>query len=105
MAFSWQQFMLVAGAHFLALLSPGPDFFLIVRGALLHGWRKAAALCLGVAAANGVFIAMAIGGFSMLRPGSLAFHVLQAAGCLYLAYLGGLMLRHARPARDMPRAA
>ncbi|MCE1251162.1 MAG: LysE family translocator, partial [Comamonadaceae bacterium] len=24
----WEQFWMVAGAHFLALLSPGPDFFL-----------------------------------------------------------------------------
>ncbi len=98
MAFSWQQFILVAGAHFLALLSPGPDFFLVVRGALLHGWRKAAALCLGIAAANGMFIALAIGGFSALRPHSPLFYALQAGGCAYLAYLGVLLIRHARPA-------
>jgi len=105
MAFSWQQFLLVAGAHFLALLSPGPDFFLIVRGALLHGWRKAAAVCAGIAAANGVFIALAVGGFSALRPDGLLFHALQAAGCLYLAYLGALLLRHARSASMALRAA
>jgi len=105
MAISWQQFLLVAGAHFLALLSPGPDFFLIVRGALLHGWRKAAAVCAGIAAANGVFIALAIGGFSALRPDSLPFHALQAAGCLYLAYLGTLLIRHACPADVALRAA
>ncbi|MBV7486797.1 LysE family translocator [Bordetella sp. BOR01] len=105
MAFSWQQFILVAGAHFLALLSPGPDFFLIVRGALLHGWRKAAALCLGIATANGVFIVLAIGGFSALRPHSPLFYALQAGGCLYLAYLGGLLIRHARPAGTMLHTA
>src|SRR5690606_2468225 len=38
MANTWQLFAVVAGAHFLALLSPGPDFFLIIRSALLHGW-------------------------------------------------------------------
>jgi len=105
MAFSWQQFILVAGVHFLALLSPGPDFFLIVRGALLHGWRKAAALCLGIAAANGVFIALAIGGFSALRPHSPLFYVLQAGGCIYLGWLGGLLIRHARPADAALQAA
>jgi len=105
MAFSWQQFIVVAGAHFLALLSPGPDFFLIVRGALLHGWRKTAATCLGIAAANGVFIALAIGGFAALRPHSPLFHALQAAGCLYLGYLGILFIRHARAADAALRAA
>ena len=28
------EFLLIAVAHFLALLSPGPDFFLVVRSAL-----------------------------------------------------------------------
>jgi len=105
MAFSWQQFILVAGAHFLALLSPGPDFFLIVRGALLHGWRKAAAVCLGIASANGVFIALAIGGFSALQPHSPLFYALQASGCLYLAYLGAVFIRHARSADTAPPEA
>lgn len=37
----WQQFLVIAGAHFLALLSPGPDFFLIVRSAVVNGARVA----------------------------------------------------------------
>lgn len=79
---------MVAGAHFLALLSPGPDFFLIVRGALAQGWRKATGICLGVALANGLFIVLALSGFSVLQPGSALFSLLQWGGCLYLLYLG-----------------
>ena len=30
-------FLLVAGTHFAALLSPGPDFFLLIRTALAKG--------------------------------------------------------------------
>ena len=89
----FEQFLLVAGAHFLALLSPGPDFFLIVRTALLQGWRRASGICLGVALANGVFIATAWAGLSAIRPGSLAFMLLQWGGCLYLAWLGWCLLR------------
>lgn len=86
-------FLLVAGAHFLALLSPGPDFFLIVRTALLYGWRRAAGVCMGVALANGLFIALAWTGVAAVRPGSTAYAALQWGGCGYLAWLGWCLLR------------
>jgi len=98
MGLSFQQFAMVAGAHLLALLSPGPDFFLIVRSALLRGWRKTGAVCFGIACANGVFIALAVGGFAALQRHGVAFALVQAAGCAYLGYLGVVMLRHARAA-------
>jgi threonine/homoserine/homoserine lactone efflux protein len=98
MGLSLQQFAMVAGAHLLALLSPGPDFFLIARSALLRGWRKTGAVCFGIACANGVFIALAVGGFAALHQHGIAFALVQAAGCAYLFYLGVLMLRHARAA-------
>lgn len=90
-----QDFLLIAGAHFLALLSPGPDFFLVARSSLAHGWRGATGACIGIALANAVFIAAAFGGLSVLRAGSTAFLVVQLAGCGYLFYLGWLFLRHA----------
>lgn len=88
----WQQFLMVAGAHFLALLSPGPDFLLIVRSALAGGWRRAGAVCCGVALANAVFIALAIGGIALLRAETPAFRWVQWAGGAYLAYLGVRLL-------------
>ena len=90
-----QDFLLIAGAHFLALLSPGPDFFLVARSSLAHGWRGASGACIGIALANAVFIVAAFGGLSVLRAGSTAFLVVQLAGCAYLFYLGWLFLRHA----------
>lgn len=90
-----QDFALIAAAHFLALLSPGPDFFLIARSALAQGWRGAVGACLGITLANGVFIVAAFGGVTVLHPGSTLFLALQLAGCAYLLYLGWLFLRHA----------
>ena len=84
----WKLFLLVAGAHFLALLSPGPDFFLVLRGALRVGWRRASGICVGIAAANAVYIALALGGFAVLRAGGPAFRAVQGAGALYLVWLG-----------------
>ena len=90
-----QPFLMIAAAHFLALLSPGPDFFLIARTSLSAGFRVASGACLGIAVANGVFIVAAFAGMAALRPDSLPFVVLQLAGCAYLLYLGVLFIRHA----------
>ena len=90
-----QVFLIVASAHFLALLSPGPDFFLIARTSLAAGWRVASGACLGIALANGVFIVAAFAGTAVLRPDGAAFVVLQGAGCVYLMYLGWQFMRSA----------
>lgn len=95
-------FLLVASAHFLALLSPGPDFFLIARSVLAHGWRTACAVCSGIALANGLFILLAFSGAGLLQDGSPGFLVLQAGGGAYLLYLGALFLRHAGRSALLP---
>jgi threonine/homoserine/homoserine lactone efflux protein len=97
-----QLFVWVAAAHFLALLSPGPDFFLVVRTALAGGWRRALWTCVGIAAANALFIAAALGGMSLLAPDSLLFRLLQVAGGLYLIHLGWASWRHAPAAALEP---
>jgi threonine/homoserine/homoserine lactone efflux protein len=84
----WQQFLMIAGLHFLALLSPGPDFFLIVRSALVHGTRVASGVCVGVALANGFYIALAISGVAALQAISGLMSALTWGGCAYLAWLG-----------------
>ena len=108
-ALPWQQFAMVAGAHALALLSPGPDFFLVVRSALLHGPRRAGAVCLGIALGNGVFIGLALAGVAAMRDSPPLFAALQWAGCAYLAWLGWRLLNAsgelAIPAADAADAA
>lgn len=79
-----QSFVMLAAAHFLALLSPGPDFFLVARTAMAAGWRVASGVCLGIALANGVFIVVAFAGVAVLQPGNTLFMLLQLGGCLYL---------------------
>jgi len=90
-----EQFLIVALAHFLALLSPGPDFFLVARTSISAGWRVASGACLGIALANGLFISVAFAGLAVLREGSALFIALQLAGAAYLLYIGVLFLRHA----------
>lgn len=90
-----EQFLIIAAAHFLALLSPGPDFFLVIRTSLTAGWRMTTGVCLGIALANGVFIAAAFGGLSIFQPGSGLFLTIQLAGCFYLLHIGWLFILHA----------
>lgn len=85
---NWQQFLIIVGAHFLALLSPGPDFFLVVRSAVVNGVRTASGVCVGIALANGVYIALAISGVAVLQETAGLFALLKWGGCAYLAWLG-----------------
>ena len=82
------EFLLIATAHFLALLSPGPDFFLIIRTALRQGFISGAAVSLGIAISNGVYIALALAGFNLLQQNLLLLWTLKIAGATYLIYIG-----------------
>ena len=101
---TWQQFLIIVGAHFFALLSPGPDFFLVVRSAVVNGVRIASGVCVGIALANGVYIVLAISGIAILQEVAGLFAALKWGGCAYLAWLGWRFLNvrgnPARPAQQ-----
>lgn len=82
-----EQFVAVAVAHFLALLIPGVDFFLIARTAMASGWRAATGACLGIATANGIFFAAAFSGLSLISNPTVLV-VIQLAGGAFLLYIG-----------------
>jgi threonine/homoserine/homoserine lactone efflux protein len=85
---TWQQFLILVSAHFLALLSPGPDFFLLLNHSLAHGRNAGYRTAFGIACANGVFILAALGGVTWLRESQLAYGLVYWSGCGYLAWLG-----------------
>jgi len=84
---------MIATAHFLALLSPGPDFFLILQAALRLPLRYAISVCAGIAAANGVYLIVAVLGLEAVREMSGLMFVLRVLGGGYLIYIGVLLLR------------
>ncbi|WP_129658436.1 LysE family translocator [Rothia halotolerans] len=87
-----EQFAAVVVAHFLALLIPGVDFFLIARTAMASGWRNATGACLGITAANGIFIAAAFSGLSLISQPTL-LGAIQCAGGGFLILIGVAFLR------------
>lgn len=87
-----EQFFAVAVAHFLALLIPGVDFFLIARTTMTSGWRSASGACVGIACANGAFVAVAFGGLSAITSPTVLLAV-QGAGGVFLVVMGISFLR------------
>ncbi len=86
-------FPALALAHFVALLSPGPDFFLLVGYAARYRMRGSAGLCVGIAVGNGLYILLAIIGWGILRQLPLLFTVIELLGALYLLWIGSLLIR------------
>ncbi len=86
------EFTALATAHFTALLSPGPDFILIVGTAMRYGFRRSVWTSLGIACANAVYIVAAIFGFSLLRENQLLFISMKLLAAVYLCYLGWCLL-------------
>lgn len=62
-------FPALALSHFVALLSPGPDFFLLIGYAVRYRIRGSIGLCLGIAAGNALYIVSpsSAGGFCARR--------------------------------------
>lgn len=95
----------VVTAHFLALISPGPDFLLVVRSALRNTRRRALGVALGIGLANGVYISLCIIGVGSLLAHSLwLMTTLKICGGLFLLYVAWHALRARRSDYDFVRA-
>ncbi|WP_038156035.1 LysE family translocator [Trabulsiella guamensis] len=88
-------FLALALSHFVALLSPGPDFFLLTGYAIRYRLRGSVGLCLGIAAGNGLYILLAILGWSALRQFTVLFTAIELAGAAYLLWIGVQLIRYA----------
>ncbi|SPL70622.1 LysE family translocator [Acinetobacter stercoris] len=90
-------FFAVALTHFLALLSPGPDFFLILSTLLRQGTRSARWVCLGIASGNALILAFVyISFFTLGKINQELLNYLRYFGAIYLFYLCGLCFYHAK---------
>ena len=100
------EFILIATAHFLALISPGPDFFLITHASLRLPVRCSLSICGGIAAANACYLLVAVFGIEAMRELSGMMTALRYLGAAYLVFLGVMLLRspiRSLEAGDEPR--
>lgn len=78
----------------LAAISPGPDFVMVTRNALLVTKRVGVICALGIGAGLLVHVAYVVAGLGLLMTQSLIlFQALKIAGALYLGYLGWQLIR------------
>ncbi|RDL45301.1 LysE family translocator [Marinomonas piezotolerans] len=92
-----QTFFVLALAHWLALLSPGQDFVLLITQTLRFGHQRSRYAVIGIALGNLLYIALVIVVGATLREYPMIFNVIQWLGVVYLAWIGVNLLR-AQPA-------
>ncbi|MDH4610105.1 LysE family translocator [Pseudomonas sp. BN102] len=86
-------FLLVASTHFAALLSPGPDFFLLLRAGLVKGLRHAYGVAAGIALANLLSMLLVVLALSLLpASGGVGWQLLQLAGGAWFVWIGAQAL-------------
>ena len=86
------EFITIAVAHFLALLSPGSDFFLILQGSLRLPRRYGIAMAAGISLANGVYLTLTLFGLEFIKEFNLLTQTLKYCGAAYLLFLGICLL-------------
>src|SRR3989344_914725 len=88
------EFLIVAGIHFLALMSPGPDFVLTVRNALVYSRRAGILSALGLSLGMILHITYCLLGIGLLISKSIVlFSTIKLFGAGYLIFLGWKSLR------------
>lgn len=86
-------FITLALAHFVALLSPGVDFFIILSNSSKYGKLSGVVTSFGIALANLVYILLALLGITLIKDNEIIFISIKILGSLYLLYISFLLLR------------
>ncbi|WP_424688647.1 LysE family translocator [Halarcobacter ebronensis] len=86
-------FITLALAHFIALLSPGVDFFIILSNSSKYGKLSGIITSVGIAIANLVYILLALLGISLIKENENIFLVIKLLGSLYLVYIAFMLLK------------
>lgn len=85
----WQGFITITLIHLLAAASPGPDFALVSRQALLQGRRAGLFVSIGIALGLSIHIAYSAAGLAtIIAHSTMWMTAIKLIGGTYLLYLG-----------------
>ena len=85
----WQELLLVAGIHWLAVMSPGPDFAMVVRNSLIYSRRTGILAAAGLAMGIMLHITYSLLGIGLVISKSIVlFNAIKLLGAAYLIYIG-----------------
>ena len=89
-----QEFLLVAGIHLLAVMSPGPDFVMMLRNSLVYSRRAALFSAIGLGLGILVHVTYSLLGIALIISQSIVlFNIIKWLGAAYLIYIGIQSLR------------
>uniref|UniRef100_UPI004047B9B6 LysE family translocator n=1 Tax=Aliarcobacter sp. TaxID=2321116 RepID=UPI004047B9B6 len=83
------EFLILATALFLALLSPGPDFAMILKQSISSGKRAAIFSSIGIGMGSSIHVIYTVLGIGLIISKSIIlFNIIKYLGAAYLIYLG-----------------
>lgn len=87
------EFFIVIAAHLLAVISPGPDFAIVMRNSMVFSRKIGVYTSLGIALGILVHVAYSLIGIGFIISQSiLLFNIIKILGAMYLMYIGAKML-------------
>lgn len=99
---SWAVYGAFAAFALLLVVTPGPDFAVVMKNALVGGRRSGRWTSVGVSASNAVQgTAAALGIGALIVASQPLFDAIRWAGVVYLSWLGVQALRSARRGPDV----
>jgi RhtB (resistance to homoserine/threonine) family protein len=83
------EFLILATALFLALLSPGPDFAMILKQSISSGKRASIFSSIGIGIGSSIHVVYTVLGIGLIISKSIIlFNIIKYLGAAYLIYLG-----------------
>jgi len=80
---------MIFGIHLLAVMSPGPDFVMVLRNALQYKRKIAVFTALGISLGIGVHILYSVAGVAyLLQKNETFFQAIKFFGAIYIIYMG-----------------
>ncbi len=87
-------FALIFGVHLLAVMSPGPDFVMVLKNALQYNRKTAIYTSLGISMGIGIHILYSVAGIAyLLQKNQNIFQIVKILGALYIIHMGIKTLR------------
>jgi len=100
-----RQFMVLAAIHFIAVVSPGPDFAITVQQSLRWGRKIGVATALGIGCGISLHVAYTLLGVgALMHMHSWVTKAIGTAGAIYLLYLAIQLLGSRGSAAPLPPA-
>ncbi len=92
--------------HLLAVMSPGPDFVMVLKNAMQYDRKTGVYTAFGISLGIGVHILYSIAGVAyMMQHNVFVFKMVKIAGALYIIYIGMQTINENQPKIEMEKQA